>query len=586
MLRGLSCSRSGSRGSRGSLSVDNLLSSPPVIKSTSEDVEREHQPPTKKLRYSTPPRASFESHAKSTPTSSIEGSFQQHKATFHLNLDPCDVDLRLTLHYLERYFVEINNPAYQMFPHRLFMKWARECRTKSKWDRMLLYAMLASGSSISSNTNNGLHEKFLQIAEEGLAESAGLFNLQVIQTRLVMARVRYAEGQANMAWELMGAASRTAIGMGLNMEDRITQTNDQTYGFDRATLNECKRRTFWITYIMDCFNWSSTIYMPSIQPHDCHLRLPCSEDMYERGQVPEVPFFQDMRMDPQFFMKEESSKLGSMAFLVQISILLSEIVSRVVRSKFNPGGRNDDSYERFYQDTKTRLQVWDKALKRFLQFSPVSRDSTSSSSTDSPSESLYILHHNCMISLNRWMPYKSSNHTNIKRNVQECYWYSRKLLELIQNLSYDDNRNPRYLKFGVLGAHTAHGILNAVDVITAAGMVSELLEVQNTSTELISNGIEILDELAVHWSVARDHRDQITKRFRLLYTPSKSGASFKKKAFFIRRPMVGPTCNNEEDLVYGLPRFHYLQALGVGDRIVEDDIYELEDPTFYNTASD
>jgi hypothetical protein len=121
-------------------------------------------------------------------------------------------------------------------------------------------------------------------------------------------------------------------------------------------------------------------------------------------------------------------------------------------------------------------------------------------------------------------------------------------------------------------------IFMAIDVITSAGTISSLLEHQSQDPsfiQLVSGGLEALDTMGAHWKTAEQQLKKVKPRISIVMAHTTFGTSSRKAAFFVRKPLSNPYGLNY-DVVYGISRIRYLQALGYGDKVTsEEDICEM-----------
>lgn len=91
----------------------------------------------------------------------------------------------------------------------------------------------------------------------------------------------------------------------------------------------------------------------------------------------------------------------------------------------------------------------------------------------------------------------------------------------------------------------------------------------------ISIGLEALERLTDHWHSARQQRNLIKERFKFLLNATKRASDFNG-AYYFGEPMQSPF-GPELDIVYGLPRLRYFQALGWVDKFHNDgDFHKLD----------
>jgi len=81
--------------------------------------------------------------------------------------------------------------------------------------------------------------------------------------------------------------------------------------------------------------------------------------------------------------------------------------------------------------------------------------------------------------------------------------------------------------------------------------------------------------MGTHWTTAEQQLKQVKPRISTVMAYTTSGPSSRKAAFFVRK-LLGSPYGLDYDVVYGIPRIRYLQALGCGDKVgSEDDICEI-----------
>lgn len=171
------------------------------------------------------------------------------------NKDPYETDAELTTHYIESYFTHVNDALYYMFPRGRFILWLRSCRTKSLADKMLLYSMMTLGSVFSDRPDKVMTLKRIsRTARYAMEHSQHNFTLQLAQSRIIMSLWYYAIGALVKAWDSIGAAVRTVCGLRYNIESGgVTASETQVceYGLHPQALIECRRRTFWIAFLIE-----------------------------------------------------------------------------------------------------------------------------------------------------------------------------------------------------------------------------------------------------------------------------------------------------------------------------------------------
>lgn len=171
------------------------------------------------------------------------------------HIDPYDHDPEMTLHYVETYFSNVNDGLYHIFPHARFILWLKSCDTKSPEDKMLLYSMMALGSMFSDRPDKVTAlRRYSRIARFAIQRSQHNLSLQLAQSHLMMSLLYYAAGSLVGSWDSIGAAGRAVCGLRFNIESGgvvVSQNQACEYGLHPQALIECRRRTFWVAFILD-----------------------------------------------------------------------------------------------------------------------------------------------------------------------------------------------------------------------------------------------------------------------------------------------------------------------------------------------
>ena len=283
------------------------------------------------------------------------------------------------MHLLDLYFHHAGRATYGMFPRVPFLAWVQSNREKNPDHLMVLYSVLAMGSVFSLDfEHRNAGKRYAAIAAYALDRRFGRFTLQLCQSRLMLALYNFARGKSQEAWDYCGAGLRALSALKLNTEDGIKElpetATDAPYGFDRATLEECCRRTFWSGFLMDV---SSTAFATStaldlihqqryngfcggtlcvINVEDTFLRLPCLENMFEASSPSEAPLFDVDMLSRQGY--SGPGTLGRMAYLTLISTIWGDIVTFTSRAVHRPGPSYERVYEAFYTKMYERLDTW------------------------------------------------------------------------------------------------------------------------------------------------------------------------------------------------------------------------------------
>lgn len=308
--------------------------------------------------------------------------------------DPYDVNPGLTMQLLDLYFLHAGRATYGMFPRTSFLTWVQNSREKSPDHLMLLYSVLAMGSIFSLDAEKrNAGKRHAAIATHAMERRFGKFTLQLCQSRLMLALYNFARGKSQEAWDYCGTGLRALSALKLNTEDGVKElpetATDAPYGFDRLTLEECCRRTFWSGFLMDV---SSTAFTATtaldlihqqryngfcggtlcvINIEDTFLRLPCLENMFEASSPCDAPHFDMEILDRQAY--SGPGTLGHMAYLTLISTIWGDVVTFTSRAVHRPEPSYERLYEAFYAKTYERLEAWLAMLPETLRVSSSTR---------------------------------------------------------------------------------------------------------------------------------------------------------------------------------------------------------------------
>lgn len=553
-------------GNRSSLPLESLLSPTSPGHDADED-GLARKPPTKRARTArlsaSPPPGSEGGLSDGFGVDSLSNpaSWPVSMHAFSWEADPCEVHRGLTLYYVGKCLSHVDSKAYCTLPRKKFTSWVENCCAKSLEDKMLLYAILALGTVFARRAGRDAHRSaFLSIVHDAILKGGDRLSLQLIQTRLILASLSFSQGEYNRAWDFCGAALRTAFGLGYNTEEGVHTVSDPEhldFGLDLTTLIECRRRTFWSAYIMNCFGGCTSASVGSMYSSECHLRLPCSQDAYEAGKIPVTAF--DLNHSGGSADARELSRqvahVGLFGYLVQIATIFQEVVSKSSRPRSQADNNYRATVETFRHEVMRKLHSWYRQLRTHLK-----RASNDHSNAE-PVNGLHIFYHYTALVLHRHVRHAELGPQQVNIHVQGAYDHARLMLEIVQRLSNNnEERDAALFRFTTTSPFSGYAITSALDTITAAGILSEAMDHKSRTMSLISSGLEALESLMEFWHSAHQQRDMIKQRLKTLLNASKSASDYNG-AFYFAKPMQSPF-GLDQDIVYGLARMRYFEALG------------------------
>ena len=223
------------------------------------------------------------------------------------------------------------------------------------------------------------------------------------------------------------------------------------------------------------------------------------------------------------------------------------------------------AYESMYHSAKRRLWHWDQRVRIHYRVS------------EPAMTGLHILYHFVGMLLHRHVRHELVSYEQVDRSCRETRSHAIQLLEMVHHVHENGGRDVPVSVVAAGCPMAGDTIMMAVGIVTAAGTIESLLDHQYRKIsfiELSSSGLEALETLGKHWKTAEQQLKVVNQRISTVTHPATSGTSGKHVGFFVRKPLMSPY-GMECDVVYGIPRLRYLQALGYGDKVKsEEDICE------------
>ena len=395
----------------------------------------------------------------------------------------------------------------------------------------------------------------------------------------MLALYNFARGKATEAWDFCGLALRAISALKLNTEEGVKDIPDDTdldFGFDRSTLEECRRRTFWSGFLMDVSSTDfimATAYVLMLQqryngfcggtlcvihPEDTFLRLPCLESAYGSSTPPETPLF-----DFDILKKgsPSNSALGAMAYLTLISAIWGDVMSHTGRAVH----RFDNTYEKLYQDfysrTCDRLEAWMAHLPPHLHYSHDNLDISITDGYAGTFLSIHALYHTTTMRLNRHVRVTSLSSSAIRRNIIQATQEATQLLSVMQALSHSSrSRRLPSIPFIFSTPFPGYALMIACDILTSGGLISELPGL----IQSIGGSLSCIDELAGFWASARAQQKAIETRLKQLaeIALSPKDNDNRKGTFWRVGCSLETAFGKQDDLVYGVTDEVFFDAIG------------------------
>ncbi|KAL5338059.1 hypothetical protein BJX70DRAFT_215935 [Aspergillus crustosus] len=497
--------------------------------------------------------------------------------------DPFALDPELALHLTETYFTFVNDRIYYMFPRRRFLLWLKSCHTKSLNDNMLIYCIMTLGSVFSDRPDRmALMKRCSRTARYALEHSQHSLSLQLAQSRIMMSLWYYAIGALVKSWDAAGAAVRIVCGLRYNVEMGgviVDQSQPCEYGLHPQALIECRRRTFWVAFLMDrlsCFYTPSTTFISS---QTAFLRLPCREETYEAQEYTTVPFFQDVLNQTSASQDVEFSSLSAMALLIDIIAIWGDVSDHVFRLSLISAESYNKLFDEFYNNMVRRSDQWLSRLPSHLTFTAVNLERSIRGRKVDQFISIHLLYHAALLKLNRYgraqllRPEMGKQYVHAARN--HAAEILRTTLALLRYTPEYDvvqmTMDPVTPKASLLNPFLGYVILSAIDVLSAGGLILDLPECIN----LTRGGLDVVRDLSYYWGNTKPVVSLIETRLDAMMKANIQTFSERKVAFFLDGPSLDGQIQNgvqrqesshNEDLMYGgLSHEQLYKAFGLVD---------------------
>lgn len=534
----------------------------------------------------------------------------------YYNIDPFDSDPEMTLHYVESFFSSVNDSLYHIFPHARFILWLRSCHTKSPEDKMLLYAIMALGCIFSERPDRiGALRRNYRIARFAIQKNQHALSLQLAQSHIVMSLLYYATGSLLGSWDSVGAAGRAVSGLRYNMESGgvvVDQSYACDFGLHPQALMECRRRTFWVAFILDVrdifadndaegeihANFQqrvSSFFLTSsnfISSESALIRLPCREVTYEAQQYATAPYFQSVLNQATLSAEDDRSSLSTMAYLIQILSIWGDVSHQTFRLSHTPSDRYAQLAEEVHMNTVRQTDDWTKRLPENLVFSALNLERACQAKKADVFVSIHMFYHATLMKLYRNVRHQSLRSDVLAEYVHRARYHAVETLriavavlqyakELETSQTFTDS-SPRRIPFNPFLGYV---VLSAVDVLSAAGLVADLRD----CVSFINGALGMIQVFGRYWDSSLELASTIQKRLdsmveclndrartqdKLCFTSS--GTSLETKAHKGAPSSSGVL---DDDVFYGtMPREVLLRAMRVDESsISEHNIVWLRD---------
>jgi hypothetical protein len=416
------------------------------------------------------------------------------------------VDPLTTRCLFDLYFSTVNNSIYCIFPRNTFMRWLTTSSGRSLDNKMVLYAMLALGSIFAGQAYAEAGKRFFELAVQVVASTLGRFSLGVAQTRLLLGLYKFAQGNEGAAWDYYGLSIRTINALRYNDEETCVTGRDQhnqipEYGLTIQQLVECRRRTFWAVFLMDRYNGFKG-GLCIVAYADIHLRLPCTEESYERGMPSGALFFNNGSKDGPNASLTSYTLTSPLACSIVLGGIWGNVMNFISSAKSCSRTAYRATYEKVYEEIYIALHDWILSLPERLRYNDANLERSIQEGYADTFISLHPLHHFALMKLNRCLKHFLVPDL-APRNIRAAHHHAHILLNMMcalqssrRKIEHPKPGQPPHFSLSV--PFPGYAILLAIDIISAAVPRSAIGRV----LEKLSDGLACLRELALSWTPA------------------------------------------------------------------------------------
>ena len=490
------------------------------------------------------------------------------------DVDPMFGNAKLAKEYLTAFMNFVNVPTYEIFPPSRFMHWALSNTKKSLQDRIMLYAAMAWGTAHSSERDRVLHRQALKlIVWQQLDRLEAGYCLQTVQTLLFLSVAEYLDAEYQKGHSVFSRCIGAIAFLQLNLEPSA-DSESTAYNFSPAVFAECRRRTYWAVYCTDSYAGLGKGDPRMLHSTDIFLRLPCSNQLYEEDRIPTLPIFDHENVIPKSISTQDYSIMGDMIWLLQIATICGEVqlYSWRCQNAYRLGSQHIcDSTSR--HKLEARLKEWAEAYSEAIRVTDAgSGDAKKPQGSHARARKfagLDVLYHYAHMELNRRIHHKDLTERQIVSHAKNATVHAVEVLRLIQQLKEEGESNTRDYIFVTRGPLAGYVIHSAIDIITAAGKVHDILEPKSMILSMMYRAHEIVDNLAELWASARIQQAQVRERIQMVYN-SAQAAVYNQKAFFYCSDPMTRVVDVEFDLIYGTNRKQYLRAAYSGSNAIDE----------------
>ncbi|KAH8891312.1 hypothetical protein GQ53DRAFT_823929 [Thozetella sp. PMI_491] len=395
------------------------------------------------------------------------------------------------------FFVHTDGTALRFLPAAVIKSWVQSAHRKSPEDLMLVYSILAIGAALSGGSA-GIANEYAQVARYAVDRTP--LTLQLVQAKLLLTLYYLSVSRTSDANDMLSGAVSAATCLQLNLELEKSQDASRKsfpFGLKRVGYAEVRRRTFWACFLLERINGLFPTRVAIINADDIFIRLPADMTSFEEQVEVATPDF-----EPNFSsIQWKNSGIGIMGYLVQIVAIFGDVMASIYRISHRNAFSSFD-FVKFHHHIISRLEDWNASLPSHMVFSPTNLE------TVGPGRGTFILmhltYHLTIIKLHRHIQPRFLSMATRYQYASAARDHAWKLLDVVCTVAKDRGADSTQLP----PPFTSFAILEAIDVLSAEGSISELPALVD-SLALARSVLELLgtvwEDAKVH-KMAMDHR--------------------------------------------------------------------------------
>lgn len=421
------------------------------------------------------------------------------------SVDPYTTDAVAVRRCIAHFFAHAEScMILRLLPEGPWTRWiAQSAGRKSPADIMLLYSVLALGVMVVGGEKK-LAAEYAQVAMFA-QRNLGYRCLQLIQSRMILSVYSTALANHEEATQLLGEALKDAYNMPLYVElDSCREANMTTWpmGLSRAGYSETRRRTMWSLFMLERLNGMFPSRPLAINAKELRIRLPMDNQSFEQQADRWMP---QLDMNNHTGSASVDTAVDIPSALVKVVHLWTECQSGVYTMINHPNDPAADEAQ--FRALLHMATSWYKSLPHRLTSSSNNLESACFSGNATAVLAINILYSQAILKLNRYRHGAPRMPANVQeRFSDECHLHAWKLMDMIR--AYERLRHDRPSSYSMLPFPTIRACIEAIDVLTATGSMSQTEEL----CKVLRSARAVIETMATVWDVAGDARYAVERR--------------------------------------------------------------------------